>query len=86
MPGGAIVVINTRWHDDDLSGRLLNGSDQWDLLELPAINSEGDALWPEWYDVPALERIKATSARANGRPSISSVRSPTKAPISSATG
>jgi predicted phage terminase large subunit-like protein len=59
MPGGAIVVINTRWHDDDLSGRLLNGSDQWELLELPAINSEGNALWPEWYDVPALERIKA---------------------------
>jgi hypothetical protein len=29
------------------------------LLELPAINSEGKALWPEWYDVPALERIKA---------------------------
>jgi predicted phage terminase large subunit-like protein len=59
MPGGAIVVINTRWHEDDLSGRLLNGSDKWELLELPAINPAGEALWPEWYDVPALERIKA---------------------------
>lgn len=59
MPGGAVVVINTRWHEDDLSGRLLNGSDKWTLLELPAINSEGNALWPEWYDVPALDRIKA---------------------------
>lgn len=58
MPGGSIVVINTRWHEDDLSGRLLNGKDQWELLELPAINDAGEALWPEWYDVPALERIK----------------------------
>lgn len=59
MPRGSIVVINTRWHDDDLSGRLLNGSDKWELLELPAINAQGEALWPEWYDIPALERIKA---------------------------
>lgn len=58
MPGGAIVVINTRWHDDDLSGRLLNGNDKWELLELPAINAAGEALWPEWYDIPALHRIK----------------------------
>lgn len=59
MPGGAVVVINTRWHDDDLSGRLLNGRDKWELLELPAINGDGEALWPEWYPVDALERIKA---------------------------
>lgn len=59
MPCGAIVVINTRWHEDDLSGRLLNGSDKWELLELPAIAPDGKALWPEWYDVPALQRIKA---------------------------
>lgn len=59
MPGGAVVVVNTRWHEDDLSGRLLNGADKWELLELPAIDAAGDALWPEWYPVPALERIKA---------------------------
>ena len=59
MPGGAVVVINTRWHEDDLSGRLLNGSDKWEVLELPAINPQGEALWPAWYDVLALERIKA---------------------------
>lgn len=58
MPGGSIVVINTRWHDDDLSGRLLNGKDKWELLELPAINSAGEALWPEWYPISALARIK----------------------------
>jgi len=61
MPGGAIVLIQTRWHEDDLAGRLLEQEgDQWDVLELPAIDTRGQALWPEWYDVPALTRIKDT--------------------------
>ncbi|MBX3703983.1 MAG: phage terminase large subunit [Steroidobacteraceae bacterium] len=62
-PGGAIIVINTRWHDDDLSGRLLaeaeNGGDQWDVLSLPAIDADGQALWPEWYPLERLEQIRA---------------------------
>lgn len=62
MPGGAIVVINTRWHDDDLSGRLLfeqdEGGDKWDVLVLPAIEN-GKALWPEWYPIDRLEQIRA---------------------------
>jgi predicted phage terminase large subunit-like protein len=61
MPGGAIVLIQTRWHEDDLAGRLLESeADQWEVLELPAIDKDGQALWPEWYDIAALERIKAT--------------------------
>ena len=61
MPGGAIVLIQTRWHQDDLAGRLLEqDAGQWDVLELPAVDSLGAALWPEWYDRPALDRIKAT--------------------------
>ena len=61
MPGGAIVLIQTRWHEDDLAGRLLDQErDQWEVLELPAINTQGKALWPEWYDETALARIKAT--------------------------
>lgn len=63
MPGGAIIIINTRWHDDDLSGRLLeeqkNGGDQWDVLSLPAIDSNGNALWPEWYPLERLEKIRS---------------------------
>jgi predicted phage terminase large subunit-like protein len=64
MPGGAIVLIQTRWHEDDLAGRLLTaqartGGDKWDVLELKAISDEGDALWPEWYPVPELERIRS---------------------------
>lgn len=61
MPGAAIVLIQTRWHEDDLAGRLLEQQpEQWTVLDLPAINKKGAALWPEWYDVPALERIKAS--------------------------
>ena len=60
MPGGAIVLIQTRWHEDDLAGRLLEQErDQWEVLELPALDN-GKALWPEWYDEAALERIRNT--------------------------
>ena len=60
MPGGAIVLIQTRWHEDDLAGRLLEQErDQWEVLDLPAINDAGEALWPEWYPVEALERIRS---------------------------
>lgn len=63
MPGGAIVVINTRWHDDDLSGRLLleqkSGGDQWEVLSLPAISANNTALWPEWYPMERLEQIRS---------------------------
>lgn len=61
-PGGAVVLIQTRWHEDDLAGKLLSlqgkGGDRWELLSLPAIDQEGQALWPEFYDVAALTRIR----------------------------
>jgi predicted phage terminase large subunit-like protein len=58
-PGGAIVLIGTRWHTDDLIGRALtmDGVD-WTRLDLPALDETGAALWPERYDVAALERIR----------------------------
>lgn len=62
MPGGAVILINTRWHDDDLSGRLLfeqeSGGDKWELLSLPAIANDV-ALWPEWYPLDKLEQIRS---------------------------
>lgn len=61
MPGGAIILIQTRWHDDDLAGRLLkaqeNGGDRWTIIEMPA-RSEGQALWPEWFPLETLARIE----------------------------
>jgi predicted phage terminase large subunit-like protein len=62
MPGGAIIIINHRMHEDDLAGRLLAqqaaGGDTWKVVELPAIDETGQALWPENYPLQALERIR----------------------------
>ena len=61
MPRGSIILIQTRWHEDDLAGRLLEdmktGGDQWDVLELKALEN-GKALWPDWYPLESLEQIK----------------------------
>ena len=54
-PGGRVVIIMTRWHEDDLVGRLLAQSDDWTLINLPALaeendvigREEGQSLWPE---------------------------------------
>ena len=65
QPGGAIVLINHRMHEDDLTGMLLEqeaaGGDAWKVVELPAISDEGEALWPEAYPIEALERIRANT-------------------------
>lgn len=67
-PGGRIVLIQTRWHEDDLAGRLLadmeKDGDKWDVISLPAIAEDGDPLgravgeplWPEWEDAANLDR------------------------------
>ncbi len=63
-PGGRIVLAMTRWHDDDLAGRLLAASDSWAHLNLPALaepgdtlgRSPGEALWPQWENEAALAR------------------------------
>lgn len=60
MPGGRVVVIQTRWHEDDLSGWLQaeHKHEGWVVLDLPAISDDGKALWPEQYDIASLERIR----------------------------
>jgi hypothetical protein len=69
-PSGSIVVVGTRWHQDDLIGRLIAqqdaGGERWDTLILPALaeahdplgRPEGAALWPERYGADALAAIK----------------------------
>lgn len=61
MPDAAIVLMLTRWHEDDLASRAL-ASEQWTVLELPAIANEGtdneQALWPEWYPLERLREIR----------------------------
>lgn len=60
MPEARIVIIQTRWHEDDLSGWLLEErkKEGWTVLELPAISDDGKALWPEQYSLETLEGIK----------------------------
>lgn len=67
-PNGAIVLIMTRWHEDDLAGRILESEDaaSWCVVSLPALAEEGDALnrapgaalWPARFDEDDLERIR----------------------------
>ena len=62
QPRGWVLLMMTRWHEDDLAGRLLKREgDEWTVLILPAANPEGkyglkkyDALWPSQYGVEAL--------------------------------
>ena len=70
-PGGGIIIINTRWHTDDLSGRLLaqdasGEGDHWRVVNFPAIaecdephRKQGEALHPERYPLEQLLKIKA---------------------------
>jgi predicted phage terminase large subunit-like protein len=60
MPGGRVVIIQTRWHEDDLSGwlRAEHDHEEWEVLNLPAVSRDGKALWPEQYDIAALNRIR----------------------------
>ena len=65
-PGQPIVMIQHRMHEEDLAGRVMArqaaGGDKWEIVELPA--DVNDPPWPERYDRPALERIRAnTDAR-----------------------
>jgi len=68
-PGGGVLVILTRWHDDDLAGRLLKmateGGDDWEVVRYPAIAEEdekyrkvGEPLHLDRYDAASLNRIR----------------------------
>ena len=72
MPNGSVILIQTRWHEDDLAGWILKetGHEGWDVIEFPAILNEraagmldleeGDPLWKESYPIERLEEIKKT--------------------------
>ncbi len=73
-PGGAIILVLTRWHQDDLAGYLLNEmeagtGEQWDVFNLPAIAEDddalgrapGDPLWPERFSLQDLEATKGST-------------------------
>ena len=68
QPGGKIILVMTRWSKKDLTGILLKNqkevkSDQWEVVEFPAIMDHGtelEAVWPEYWKLDELEKVKAT--------------------------
>ena len=68
-PNGVVVLMMTRWHEEDLCGVLLDEQpEKWTVIEFPAIAEEhdvlgrqpGDALWPERWPVAELHEIEST--------------------------
>ncbi len=65
QPGGAIILVMTRWSKKDLCGQILkaaserDGADEWEVIEFPAIMPSGNPLWPEFWPLEELEKIKA---------------------------
>ena len=58
---GRVVVVMTRWHDDDLAGRLLEHEpERWTVRHWPALSDTGEALWPERYSDQYLEALRDT--------------------------
>ena len=70
QPGGSIVVVMTRWSLKDLTGKLIKAqasdvmSDQWDVIEFPAILPSDNILWPEFWKKDELLRVKASLSLA----------------------
>ena len=65
QPGGAIVVVMTRWSTKDLTGALLKSqkeikSDKWEVVEFPAIMPSGEPVWPQYWKLDELEGVKAS--------------------------
>ena len=68
-PDGAMIVMMTRWHEDDLCGRIINqweSDDKWTVIKIPAIaqtddilgRPEGTALWEQRFSIDRLRKIE----------------------------
>jgi predicted phage terminase large subunit-like protein len=63
QPGGAIVVVMTRWSKKDLTGQVLKaeaqrGGEGWEVIDFPAIMPSGKPLWPEFWSLAELDALK----------------------------
>ena len=64
QPGGSIILVMTRWHKRDLTGQILKsslqrvGSDEWELIEFPALMPSDEPLWPEFWPRDELEALR----------------------------
>ena len=63
QPGGAIVIVMTRWSKRDLTGQVLKSAaardgEEWKVIEFPAILPSGNPLWPEFWPLLQLEALR----------------------------
>jgi len=63
QPGGAIIIVMTRWSLRDLTGQVIKasqtrGGDEWEVIELPAILPSGRPMWPEFWKLEELLALK----------------------------
>lgn len=63
-PDGSIFVVHTRWHPDDLAGRLI--AEGWEHVILPGINERGEALWPELWPLDRMLQKQRDHGGPNG--------------------
>ena len=65
QPGGAIVLVMTRWSKRDLTGRIIqsaidkDGNDEWEVIDFPAILPSGNPLWPQFWSLEELEALRS---------------------------
>jgi len=64
QPGGAIVVVMTRWSKKDLTGQVLKSAaqrsgEEWEVIEFPALLPSGRPLWPEFWSLKELSALKS---------------------------
>ena len=64
QPGGAIIIVMTRWSTKDLTGQILknsskDGTDDWEIIEFPAILPSNKPLWPAFWSLKELEALKS---------------------------
>ncbi len=64
QPGGAIVIVMTRWGKRDLTGQVIKaegqrGGEEWEVIEFPAILPSGQPLWPEFWPLEELEALRS---------------------------
>lgn len=64
QPGGAIVIVMTRWSKKDLTGQVLKSAaqrsgEEWEVIEFPALLPSGRPLWPEFWSLKELEALKS---------------------------
>jgi len=63
QPGGAIVIVMTRWSKRDLTGQVVKaalqrGGEEWEVIEFPALLPSGNPLWPEFWSLEELTALK----------------------------